>query len=328
MMGRVAEEWPADLTPPSATSMSSAVTSMFRCRQKQDACVATRPAAGLRAPERAQSAAVLYREQRWDRIAALPEPPATAADAWLYRGVALASLGRCATAAPALEKAVQSRSAQQTYGDFVLSWCYAQDADRVARQLPQGEGATAALTHMVRGDVLLRMRADSAAAAAEYSAALQAHPEDPELLERLAEAQYEHGDSAEAIRNAQESLKIDPSRSSAMLTLARVAVQQRRYADAIPYLRTLVARDPRDTAAQVELGTALVQTGNAAEGVEHLLPALDAGYPDEKGSLHSVLGGALRKLGRSQQAAKAFAQARENSDAFQRSGHRGGNDAP
>jgi Flp pilus assembly protein TadD len=179
---------------------------------------------------------------------------------------------------------------------------------------------------MVRGDVLLRMQANSAGAVVEYRAALGAHPDDPEVLERLAEAQYESGQFAEAIVNAKLSLSIDPHRSSAMETLARVAMEQRNYADAIPYLEKIVAADPGDVSAQVELGTVLAQTGNAADAVQHLLPALTAGYPDEKGSLHATLGAALRKSGRDAEATQAFAQARELSQTYQSNAHRGGDE--
>lgn len=108
-----------------------------------------------------------------------------------------------------------------------------------------------------------------------------------------------------------------------METLARVATEQRNYADAIPYLQRIVAHDPRDVSAQVELGTGLAQTGNPTDAVQHLLPALAAGYPDEKGSLHATLGAALRKLGRDAEATQAFAQARALSQAYQSSAHRG-----
>jgi predicted Zn-dependent protease len=192
----------------------------------------------------------------------------------------------------------------------------------VTRDLQQQEGENVALVHMVRGDVLLRMQANSAGAVTEYNAALAAHPSDPEILERLAEAQYESGQLAEATANAGLSLSIDPYRFSAMETLARVAMEQRNYADAIPYLQKIVAHDPRDVSAQVELGTTLAQSGKPADAVEHLLPALAGGYPDEKGSLHATLGAALRKIGRNAEATQAFAQARALSQAYQNNAHR------
>ena len=100
---------------------------------------------------------------------------------------------------------------------------------------------------MVRGDVLLRMQANSAGAVAEYNTALVAHPNDPEILERLAEAQYESGQFAEATANARLSLSIDPYRFSAMETLARVAIEQRNYADAVAVSRRRLSRTIRET---------------------------------------------------------------------------------
>jgi predicted Zn-dependent protease len=236
--------------------------------------------------------------------------------------VAYAELERCADAIPSLERAASERTEQDIYVKFLLSWCYAREAGRVTRDLQQQEGESGALVHMLRGDVLLRMQANSVGAVKEYNAALGAHPNDPEILERLAEAQYESGQLAEATANARLSLNIDPYRFSAMETLARVAMEQRNYAEAMPYLDKIVAHDPRDASAQVELGSVLAQTGKPADAVQHLLPALAAGYPDEKGSLHATLGAALRKIGRDAEATQAFAQARALSQAYQSSAHR------
>ena len=46
-------------------------------------------------------------------------------------------------------------------------------------------------------------------------------------------------------------------------------------------------------------------------------PSLDAGYPDEKGALHAVLAGQLRKLGRDQDANRAADEATRLADSFQ-----------
>jgi len=43
---------------------------------------------------------------------------------------------------------------------------------------------------------------------------------------------------------------------------------------------------------------------------------LDRGYPDEKGSLHAMLAAQLRKLGRTEDASRATAQAIRLADAF------------
>lgn len=321
MLARAAADWPDDLQPPAGVVMGRRVAAFFHCtRTPGQAC----DAAGALSTRIVRSApvAMLFKEQRWEAVVAAPEPRAGDLTGWYRRGVAFAELGRCASAIPSLERATSGNTEQDIYAKFVLSWCYAQEAGRVTRDLQQQEGDSSALIHMVRGDVLLRMQANSAAAVKEYKAALGAHPNDPEILERLAEAQYESGQFAEAIASAKLSLSIDAYRFSAMETLARVAMEQRNYMDAIPYLEKIVGHDPQDVSAQVELGTVLAQTGKPADAVQHLLPALAAGYPDEKGSLHATLGAALRKIGRDAEATKAFAQARALSQMYQSNAHR------
>jgi tetratricopeptide (TPR) repeat protein len=321
MLAGAAVDWPKDLQPPTSVMMGRRVAAFFRCtRTRGQACDAA-DALSTRT-SRSAPVATLFKEQRWEAVVAAPEPSAGDLAGWYRRGVAFAEMEKCISAIPSLERAASGRTEQNIYTKFLLSWCYAQEAGRVTRDLQQQEGARAALVHMVRGDVLLRMQANSAGAVAEYNAALGAHPSDPEILERLAEAQYESGQFAEATANARLSLSIDPYRFSAMETLARVAMEQRNYADAIPYLQKIVEHDPRDASAQVELGTVLAQTGNPAEAVQHLLPALAAGYPDEKGSLHATLGAALRRIGRDAEATQAFAQARALSQAYQSNAHR------
>jgi tetratricopeptide (TPR) repeat protein len=321
MLARAAADWPEDLQPPASVVMSRRVAAFFHCtRTPGQACDTAEALAG--GSSRSAPVATSFSEQRWEAVVAAPEPKAADLMGWYRRGVAFAELKRCGDAIPPLERAATGRMEQDVYTKFLLSWCYAQEAGRVTRDLQQQEGENVALVHMVRGDVLLRMQANSAGAVTEYNAALAAHPSDPEILERLAEAQYESGQLAEATANAGLSLSIDPYRFSAMETLARVAMEQRNYAEAIPYLQKIVAHDPRDVSAQVELGTALAQSGKPADAVEHLLPALAGGYPDEKGSLHATLGAALRKIGRNAEATQAFAQARALSQAYQNNAHR------
>jgi Flp pilus assembly protein TadD len=325
VLAQCAAEWPKDLQPAAGVMMGKHVAAFFRCtRDSARACDAGEPISTR--TSRSMPVATLFREQRWEAVVAAPDPGAADLAAWYRRGVAFAELGKCVDAIPPLERAASGKTEQDVYTKFLLSWCYAQEAGRVTRDLQQQDGASAALIHMVRGDVLLRMQANSAGAVAEYNAALVAHPNDPEILERLAEAQYESGQFAEATANAKLSLSIDAYRFSAMETLARVAIEQRNYVDAIPYLQKIVTHDPRDVSAQVELGTVLAQTDNPADAVQHLFPALAAGYPDEKGSLHATLGVALRKLGRDAEATKAFAQARALSQAYQSNAHRGGDE--
>jgi tetratricopeptide (TPR) repeat protein len=329
MLACAAADWPEELQPPATAAMSRRVAAFFYYTHNPgQTCNSAEPLSVEPFMRTARSAPVteLFREQRWEAVIAAPEPNPGDLGGWYRRGVAFAELERCANAIPPLERTASGRMEQDIYTKFLLSWCYAQEAARVTRDLQQHDAEGAALVHMVRGDVLLRMQANSSGAVAEYNAALSAHPNDPEILERLAEAQYESGQLAEATANARLSLSIDPYRFSAMETLAGVAMEQRDYEGAIPYLQKIVAHDPREASAQVELGTVLAQTGSPADAVQHLLPALAAGYPDEKGSLHATLGAALRKIGRNAEATEAFAQARALSQAYQSNAHRGGDE--
>jgi tetratricopeptide (TPR) repeat protein len=231
----------------------------------------------------------------------------------------VAAAGGCSTAIPALERRVALHpSAPDVEAAYRLSLCYAWAAGEVAGQLGSLVENAAAL-HQLRGDVLLRLKGDGAAAEAEYAQALAAHPRDPGLLQRMAEAEWSAGDDDAAAKSAQAALEIDPHRAGALRTLASIAMSNREYDRAIPWLRQLAAEEPGDRATAVELGRALAQSGDAAGAVEWLLPPLKAGYPDEKGALHALLGRALRKLGRETEAAAAEAEAKRLSDVFQNS---------
>ena len=86
-------------------------------------------------------------------------------------------------------------------------------------------------------------------------------------------------------------------------------MNERDYPTALSLLDRLAALEPDDAWTRVQLGTAYAQTGHPEEAVQHLKPALDAGYPDEKGALHAVLAGQLHKLGRDQDANSAADEA-------------------
>jgi Flp pilus assembly protein TadD len=225
----------------------------------------------------------------------------------------------CPEPIPALERKLAADPAptdahMQTA--YRLSICYAVEAGNAA-QLLQANNNDEATLHRLRGDVLLRLKQDPASAEEEYRKAIALRPGDPALLARLGEAQLATGDTETAKQSAEAALAIDPHRPEALRTLAFLAVSNREYDQALPWLRQLAAESPDDRKVQVELGRALAQTGESAEALRYLAPALDAGYPDEKGALHALEARVLRDLGREEEAAKASAEARRLSDAFQ-----------
>jgi predicted Zn-dependent protease len=204
-----------------------------------------------------------------------------------------------------------------------LSVCYSLEAGTAAGEL-KSDAEDMAAVHKLRGDVLLRLKGDAAGAQEEYRQAIAQRPGNPTLLERLAEAQLTAGDTAGARQSAKAALAVNPHEREAMRTLATIAMNERDYAEAVSILKELAAEAPGDLGVQVELGRALAQTGDAAGALEHLQPALARGYPDEKGALHALEARVLRQLGREEEAAKASAEARRRSDAFQARTKEGG----
>jgi Flp pilus assembly protein TadD len=211
--------------------------------------------------------------------------------------------------------------APEVYGMFLLSWCYSREAGRSARAIQQSGGDDAPV-HMMRGDILLRLQAKPDLAVSEYQLALEKNPHDPAVLERLAEAQFGSGKIEAARQNAEAALKIDPQRLTAKRTLAKIAMEERDYGSAVPYLKELTIRNPQDLTMRIELAKAYAQTGANDDALRNLAPVLQQGYPDEKGSLHYLLGTILKKMGRTTDADRAFATATQLSEAFQQKSYR------
>jgi tetratricopeptide (TPR) repeat protein len=311
-------DWPANLQPVDRAVVTGPSVAFLNCARLKN-CSADE--LRLRLPIAAADSSspdVLMRQERWEAVVSLPLPAADDGDGWFQRGAALAHLGDCAHAIPALENA-REKDAHAVQRGFLLSSCYAAEGVEVLGQIER-TGGDPALLQLLRGEILL-LHTDAAGAVAAYSAALTIHPKDPHILERLAEAQRQSGDLEASEKNALLALQLDPSRPSAMRTFAFAAVTQRKYDEALPYLKRLAAYKPNDLALQVKLGTVYAETGQQDEARKNLSAALDNGYPDEKGSLHYLLGTALRSMGRTEEAAQSFAKARRLSDNFQNTAH-------
>jgi tetratricopeptide (TPR) repeat protein len=306
--------WPRTLSPD-----HYADGSFWQCvRERSPKCVAAAPPpkAGM-----GETAEQLFAEERWEQLAAAPPPAPDETAAWFRRGVALGEIGDCPQALPALERGLKDGA--ETAG-FWLEICYGAEVDRAAAQL-KSQGDEAAI-HELRGDMLLRMKDDAAAAVAEYAEARRLRPKDPDLSERLAQAYFALGDMDRAKQAANDALKDDPHRILALRRLALIAMSERHYPEALAVLKKMVAMDPTNAWARVQMGTAYAQSGRPEEAVRYLQPALAAGYSDEKGALHAVLAGALRKLGRVEEAKAAAAEASRLADSFQAQGKKSPDD--
>jgi predicted Zn-dependent protease len=308
-------DWPASLKLGDQFKLTGAASLFLEC--VADSCSPSGLHQLLPHPEATPNASpeALYREQRWENLTRLPSSANTRNEAFFEKGVAWAELGECEKAIPYLERSIGPKNSSASTL-FHLSQCYAGQANLIAAELSKS-GKDQAIVHLMRGDVLLRLQADSKAAVTEYLAAVSARPDDPAGWERLGEAQLAAGSSDEARSSAQKALKLDPHRLPAMRTMAQAAMQEREYSEALPYLRELATLNPRDLTTRVQLATACSQTGALQEALTNLDSALKQGYPDEKGSLHYQLGTILRGLGRTVESTQAFAEAKALSDRFQ-----------
>jgi tetratricopeptide (TPR) repeat protein len=309
-------QWPAKLQPPASLPISGRAAKFLACvREAQSTCDFP-----SQSKASTQTSAALFREQRWEQVTKLPAPQPSQTAAWFHRGVAFAQLEQCQQAIPSLERGL-SKLDSDIYAMQLLSWCYSREAGKTAEHVQQSTSNEAAV-HVMKGDILLRLQGKAEIAISQYQQALAQEPGDPAVLGRLAEAQLGAGQIEAARQTAQSALKIDPQRLGPKRTLAKIAMQDRDYPVALPYLRELVTRNPQDTSIRIELGKACAQTGALDEALQNLAPALAHGYPDEKGSLHYLLGGVLKKMARDGEADQAFATAAQLSDAFQQKSYR------
>jgi tetratricopeptide (TPR) repeat protein len=310
---RASEEWPPLLQP--TETVAGAAAKFFGCtRENATVCEIPAPAVA------AEPSQKLFREHKWERLTKAPVPQLSHTSEWQQLGIAFARLNNCPRAIPALERG-RSKSGDDVYGLMLLSWCYSREAGHTADEVKQSSNDEVPVL-LMRGDILLRLQAKADLAVGVYEQAFVKSPQDPSVLERLAEAQFGAGQSDSAKKNAEIALKIDPQRAGAKRTLAKIALQERDYATALPYLRDLAMSNPQDIAGRVELGRACAQTGELEEAQRNLEPALKHGYPDEKGSLHYLLGTVLKKLGHVPEAEQAFATATQLSEAFQHRSYR------
>jgi tetratricopeptide (TPR) repeat protein len=316
LLSQAVGRWPPQLQPPASSMVAGPGAKFLSCvRDARNPC-------GLAEASKASSSStsVLYRDQRWEELTNRQAPQPGHIEAWFERGIAFAKLDDCQKAIPSLERGL-SKTAPQVYGMFLLSWCYSREAGRTAEKVEES-GSDEAPLHMMRGDILLRLQAKPERAVAEYELALAKHPNDPEVLVRLADAQFGAGKIEAARQSAEAALQIDPQQLEAKRTLAKIAMQDRDYAKALPYLQEFAARNPQDLTMRIELAKACAQTGASDEAFQNLAPALAKGYPDEKGSLHYLLGTVLKKMGRTAEAEQACAAATQLSGAFQQKSYR------
>lgn len=201
------------------------------------------------------------------------------------------------------------------------------------RLLPGRSGTAAAL----RAEALLALGRPEEAELASVEA-LEDRPEDPARLELRARSLHACGRRLDALDAAAAAVIAGPAGLSAMMLFAVLLIEERRFEDAIAVLEDARRRAPEDPHVALRLGLACMRAGRHAEA-EALLAALHARMPGFAGlpamraqaalargeaelaaerareglarvgpdaALSSVLGHALEKAGRRDEAFAAF----------------------
>jgi tetratricopeptide (TPR) repeat protein len=225
--------------------------------------------------------------------------------------VALAETGNCPSAIPALERGLGA--ADESYGLFWLEICYAGEAEHAVTML--NDAGDKAAFHQLWGDVFLLLNQNADKAQEQYAEALKLRPNDPQLLERSAEALIALSQMDEARKLALAALALDPQQDDALRTLAEIGIKQRNYKEVIAPLKQLSVLHPGDPWPRVELGRAYAQLDQPEQALHYLEPALASGYPDQKGGLHAILSRVLRQVGREEEAKQAAREAARLADA-------------
>lgn len=261
----------------------------------------------------------LYQQQRWERLVEKQQASAGPPLESLWLGVALARLERFEEAVVPLERA-RREAALRIEACYWLALCYARAAEKGNLRLSE-KGRRSPFLHLVKGEVLLRLALDGASAVAEYRKATDLLPQDPAAWTGLAEAQMLAGDSQGARESGNRALQLDGRRFEALQILGEACLQERDYTAAIHPLQEASRAHPANLRVRLLLGRAYAKSRREADALPLLESVLRDGYPDEKGTCHYLLGEVLRRLGRTQEAERAFEQAKQLSDSFARSAH-------
>jgi tetratricopeptide (TPR) repeat protein len=142
----------------------------------------------------------------------------------------------------------------------------------------------------------------------EFQLAAKAHPNDPELHQRLGKLFYAKKSFAQAEEELRKAIELDPGHARSLYLLGRVYLERRETGQSIPYLQAALQHDPDLLEAHAALGQAYVHSEQPALAVKELQKAAST---DKYGDLHYLLYVAYHKLGREDMARQALARSQE-----------------
>lgn len=134
----------------------------------------------------------------------------------------------------------------------------------------------------------------------------KAHPENPDFMQYLGQAQEDNGRPRQAIAWYERALKIDPKRADVQFRLAMNWDRLHRFDKALPALRNAIAADPRHHLALNYLGYSLAERGENLPEALDLIQRAVALAPDNA-AYRDSLGWAYFRLGRLAEAETALA---------------------
>jgi Flp pilus assembly protein TadD len=162
---------------------------------------------------------------------------------------------------------------------------------------------------LLEGQVYIRTQQESRAVAVT-EAALKRHPDDVQLLERLAVLKITRGDRPYARRLLHHWLDLKPNASRPCWLLGRCDFGDLKYAKGIAWEEKTLRREPRNPDYLAFLGGGLLKLGTpeAPRRAAEVLTQAVALAPDNA-EFHDLCGQALQRLGRYEEARRQYLRA-------------------
>ncbi len=145
---------------------------------------------------------------------------------------------------------------------------------------------------------------DLRGARAQFEAALEHKPDDPEALNSIGQILDRQGDLEGAVARFEKAISIAPDRWVYHFNLAHTVGRQRDWTRAIDEYREAARLFPDDYATQFNLALAVQRSGDAQAAIPEFEKAIR--LAPAEASFHLALGNSLQAAGRLPEARKAF----------------------
>ena len=214
----------------------------------------------------------------------------------------LFELNQYRDAAGQLKKIVKL-SPQDSASALLLGKCYESLALAAYRAI-LAAGPDSCRAHQVIAQIY-EARSERDKAIEEYRAANTACPSMPGLHLSLAQVLEQDMQLDDAEREYQQELKINPADVEANAKLGSLLVYRHEAGKGMPHLESAIRLKPDLLPARKDLGKAYFQLGDFEKAVTQLRLALP---DDHDGSTYYLLGTTYQRLGRAEEAKRAFDQ--------------------